>query len=44
MSWSVDAALLLTAFFVARPMLKLRRSPRAVAMADRDQTPVALPD
>lgn len=44
MSWAVDATLLLTAFFVARPMLKLRRSPRAVAMAERDQAPVALPD
>ncbi|MXO65918.1 PepSY-associated TM helix domain-containing protein [Altericroceibacterium endophyticum] len=26
MSWAVDAALLLTAFFVARPMLKFRRA------------------
>ncbi len=44
MSWAVDATLLLTAFFVARPMLKLRLSHRALAIAERDRAPAAMPD
>ena len=45
MGWTVDATLLLTAFFTAWPMMKLRRSIRdAAALAERNQAPVVAPD
>jgi hypothetical protein len=40
-SWTVDATMLLTGFFVARPTLKLRRPARGPLLFE---APVALPD